>query len=54
MDQEDQKQRIIEGLKKILELSFQHCEDNGPNEREFIEINQLAHEVLLRVTNLCV
>ncbi len=51
-NQEPLKQEIKTKLKKILELSLPHCDDGNPNEKDFVDVNHLAHEALLRVERL--
>jgi len=48
------KQDIIEGLKGILKRSYAHCKDGNPNENDFIEINNQAHECFLKLSRLVV
>lgn len=41
-------------IREILKLSFPHCDDGNPNEKEFVEINKLAHETLKKIEKLAV
>lgn len=51
MEKENQKQLIIESLKKILKLSYPHCKDGNPNESTFNQINNLTHDILIWIEN---
>lgn len=46
------KTAIVEGLREILQLSLPHCDDGNPHEDDFIAINQMAHECLLKIRRL--
>jgi hypothetical protein len=48
------KVEVIEGLKEILKLSLQHCNDGSPNEADFVAINKIAHECFKKVEWLSV
>jgi hypothetical protein len=52
MENLDQIQTAINGLKEILKISLPLCNDGNLNEEEFIAINKIAHEVLKTVERL--
>lgn len=62
MSMDTTKTEIVEGLRDILKKSLPHCDDGNPNkvlskrgieyEDDFVAINKIAHECLLKIQRL--
>lgn len=52
MSMDTTKTEIVEGLRDILKKSLPHCDDGNPNENDFVAINKIAHECLLKIQRL--
>lgn len=51
-NQEQIRVAVMDKLRLILKLSLPHCDDDNPNEKDFVDINRLAHEALIKLERL--